>query len=403
MIKLLSLLLLLTAIPVFAGEIEDLKNQIDERAKEIVELREMEGEYRAAVGHAHEAADTLAVAVTDFNQQIRGVESDIRIKQAEISSVNLQIRQKELEISAHEATIARTKDYIAATLQEIYESDGEQLSALIFKYETFSDFFNQVEYRHLLQEELKSQLEEIRKIKQSVVGQREALGGQKDELGTLKDDLEARNTILDSQRSQKESLLRQTRNEEWRYKELLRDTREKQEAIQREVFELEDKLRQAIDASSIPVARPGVLSWPAEGLLTQGYGCTSFAKISKFYPTCFHNGIDIGAAYGTTVQSAREGRVVAVQNVPFAYGKWIAVEHDNGLVTMYAHLSLQSVSVGQQVARGEAIGYMGKSGLSTGSHLHFTVYASNSFTTKPSKILGILPIGATINPFDYLL
>ena len=81
---------------------------------------------------------------------------------------------------------------------------------------------------------------------------------------------------------------------------------------------------------------------------------------------------------------------------------WIAIEHENGLVTMYAHLSLQSVNVGQEVSSGAIIGYMGSTGLSTGSHLHFTVYTSSSFSTKPSKIAGTLPIGATLNPFDYL-
>jgi len=400
--SLLIFILLSIALPVFAGEIDDLKSEIDERAKEIQELKQKEGEYQVAVGHAHEQADTLEEVVTDFNRQIRGVENDIYIKHREIASTNLKIRQKELEILTHEATIERTKDYIAATLREIYENDGEQVSELIFKYENFSEFFNQVEYRHLLQEELKIQLEEIRKLKQRVVGDREVLGNQRDESEKLKDDLEARNIILDSQRDQKKNLLTQTRNEEWRYKELLKDTRGKQEAIQREIFELEDKLRQVIDAASIPVPRPGVLEWPAEGILSQGYGCTAFARTSPAYPTCFHNGIDIAAKYGTIVVATRAGRVVAIETAPYAYGKWIAIEHDNGLITMYAHLSLQSVAVGREVDEGEVIGYMGSTGYSTGSHLHFTVYTANSFSTKPSKIAGTLPIGASINPFDYL-
>jgi len=387
---------------VLAGEIDVLKNQIDEKAKAIQELKQKEGEYQAAAGHAHKQADTLEEVVTDYNQQIRGVESDIYIKQQEIAATTLKIRQKELAIFMHEATIERTKGYIAAVLREIHENDGEQVSELIFKYEDFSEFFNQMEYRYLLQGELKLQLEEIRKLKLQVEGEREELGNQRAELKKLKKDFEAHNIILDSQRDQKKNLLTQTRNTEWRYKELLKDTREKQAAIQREIFELEDRLRQSIDTASIPQPRSGVLGWPTEGLLTQGYGCTKFAKTSSAYPTCFHNGIDIGARYGTIVVVARAGRVVAVRSAPYAYGKWIAVEHDNGLTTMYAHLSLQSVNVGQRVDRGEIIGYMGSTGYSTGSHLHFTVYTTNSFSTKSSKIAGTLPIGATINPFSYL-
>ncbi|MFY9457464.1 MAG: peptidoglycan DD-metalloendopeptidase family protein, partial [Candidatus Spechtbacterales bacterium] len=365
-------------------------------------LKQQAGEYKAAATDAHAAAKSLESLVIDFNLQIRLIENDIAINQKEVSSVGLKVRQTELAIQAKETGIERTRRYIGAVLREIYESDGEEIVELLFQYQNFSDFFNQVEYREMLQRDLKSRLEEIKLLKSKLEQEKIGLDSKREELGGLMRELENRNSILDDQKKKKEGILKETRNEEWRYKELLKTTREKQDAIQREIFDLEDKLRQAIDSASIPTRRPGVLEWPAEGLLTQNYGCTKFAKISAAYPTCFHNGIDIAASYGTIVVAARGGRVIDLQNAPYAYGKWIAVEHDNGLVTLYAHLSLQSVSVGREVNKGDVIGYMGSTGYSTGSHLHFTVYAPSTFSTKPSEIAGTLPIGATLNPFDYL-
>lgn len=410
---LLQILIILSIVlPAFAGlssvvlateeEVDDLKNQIDEKAREIQGLKQQEGEYKEAATDAHEVAESLEGLVVGFNRQIKSVENDIAINQKEISSVTLKIRQRELEIQAKESEIARTRRYIGAALREIYESDGKEIVELLFQYENFSDFFNQVEYREMLQRDLKSRLDEIKLLKEKLHREKIELDAKRTELSGLKQGLENKNSILDDQKKRKEQLLKETRNEEWRYRGLLKITREKQDAIQREIFELEDKLRQAIDAASIPASRPGVLEWPAEGLLSQNYGCTKFAKTSAAYPTCFHNGIDIAASYGTIVVAARDGKVIAVQNAPYAYGKWVAIEHDNGLTTMYAHLSLQAVAVGQKIEKGDIIGYMGSTGYSTGSHLHFTVYASHSFLTKPSKIAGTLPIGATINPFDYL-
>lgn len=396
------LLLLMLAPPVFAGEIDELKQQLEERSKEIKELKDKEGQYKAAASHAHEASESLTELITDYNRQIRNVEDGIYIKQKEISAVTLEIRRTELEILAKEENVKRIHAYISAVLREIYENSDEQVTEMMFKYDDFSEFFDQVEYRGNLQNELTTQLDIIKEIKHQLEKQKDELNNEREESKALKSDLENQSTILDNQRSEKKNLLDDTKNEEWRYKELLKTVREKQEAIKREIFELEDKLRQAVDKASVPVARPGVLNWPAEGKLSQGYGCTQFAKTSKAYPTCFHNGIDVAAPLGTPVKSARKGNVIAVQNAPYAYGKWIAIEHDNGLVTLYAHLSLQSASVGQQVDWGEVIGYMGSTGYSTGSHLHFTVYAPNTFTTQASTISGILPIGATINPFDYL-
>jgi murein DD-endopeptidase MepM/ murein hydrolase activator NlpD len=383
-------------------EIEGLKQQIEERNEEIAELKEQEGEYSAAASHAHEAAESLEELVLDYNIQIRAVENDIYIKQKEITSVTLDIKRTELEIKAKEASVKRVHGYISAVLREIYKNDGEQVTELVLQYDDFSDFFDQIEYRNALQADLKENLDGIQDLKRKLEEEKADLDSHREELNQLKTNLENENIILDNQKDNKESLLEDTKNEEWRYKELLQTVKDKQELIRREIFELEDQLRLAVDNSLVPSPKAGVLIWPTEGILTQGYGCTQFAKTSNAYPSCFHNGIDVAAAYGTPVMSARKGIVIAVQNAPYAYGKWIAIEHDNGLVTLYGHLSLQSVSVGQKVDWGEVIGYMGSTGYSTGSHLHFTVYAPGTFTTKPSSIAGTLPLGAPINPFDYL-
>ena len=146
-----------------------------------------------------------------------------------------------------------------------------------------------------------------------------------------------------------------------------------------------------------------------EGIISQSFGCieTKFAR--RAYPACndglggFHNGLDVAAPLGTIVRAARDGKVIAIENSPYAYGNWVAIEHDNGLITAYPHMSdIIPVKIGDVLKRGDVVGYMDTTGFSTGSHLHFMVYAPNTFTTKPSKLAGILPVGVTLNPFDYL-
>ncbi|MEK7578525.1 MAG: M23 family metallopeptidase, partial [Patescibacteria group bacterium] len=81
---------------------------------------------------------------------------------------------------------------------------------------------------------------------------------------------------------------------------------------------------------------------------------------------------------------------------------WLAVRHNNGLTTLYAHLSAKTVSVGQTVSQGQIIGYEGSTGFVTGPHLHFTVYSTNTFRVE-KRWFGLLPLGGSVNPFDYLL
>ena len=103
---------------------------------------------------------------------------------------------------------------------------------------------------------------------------------------------------------------------------------------------------------------------------------TTNTKItSKFGPRRrrMHNGIDVKVYIGDTIRAAFSGKVRIVKNQGrrVGYGKYIIIRHNNGLETVYAHLSKQMVSEDQYVEAGEVIGLGGNTGRSTGSHLHF--------------------------------
>ncbi len=107
----------------------------------------------------------------------------------------------------------------------------------------------------------------------------------------------------------------------------------------------------------------GRLAKPASGAIVSAFG-SRWGRI--------HEGIDLGAAYGSPVVAAESGKVIRAGWYS-GYGKCIDISHGGGLVTRYAHLSKISVSVGQSVQRGQIIGAVGSTGNSTGPHLHFEV------------------------------
>jgi LysM repeat protein len=96
-----------------------------------------------------------------------------------------------------------------------------------------------------------------------------------------------------------------------------------------------------------------------------------------------HNGVDLGKAPGAVIVAAADGTVIIARNGGWngGYGNYVVVSHANGTQTLYAHLSTTIVAPGQSVAQGQTIGYMGSTGKSTGTHLHFEVRgAANPFT-----------------------
>lgn len=100
----------------------------------------------------------------------------------------------------------------------------------------------------------------------------------------------------------------------------------------------------------------------------------------------FHNGIDITAQKGTNIISTSNGVVIKKVKSRKGYGNRVVIDHQNGFKTLYAHLSGFNVNIGDTVKRGDIIGYMGSTGLSTGTHLHYEVIKNNK----------------NVNPIDYM-
>lgn len=108
------------------------------------------------------------------------------------------------------------------------------------------------------------------------------------------------------------------------------------------------------------VTAVGSFIWPASGGISQGY---------RFY----HKAIDIANRGGGPILAADSGTVVASGWDGSGYGNRVVVDHGNGTLTLYAHMSVLQVSAGQRVNRGDVVGQMGSTGRSTGVHLHFEV------------------------------
>ena len=133
---------------------------------------------------------------------------------------------------------------------------------------------------------------------------------------------------------------------------------------------------------------PGQFLCPIAGAkIIQPFGPTSFAVEPSYGGYLhFHTGIDLLAEYGTPIVAAAGGRVTAVGNADY-YGIRVEVTDSFGLVEVYAHMSQVAVAIGQEVQQGEKIGYVGSTGLSIGSHLHFQL-GVGGLPTDPGRLIG---------------
>ena len=122
--------------------------------------------------------------------------------------------------------------------------------------------------------------------------------------------------------------------------------------------------------------------WPVVGPVTSSFG----EREDPFNGEgAFHSGIDISASFGTAIHAAADG-TIETAGLSNGYGREVVIDHGHGIHTVYGHMSGFAVVAGQQVRRGDVIGYIGLSGRSTGPHLHYEVRIQNA-PVNPHKYL----------------
>jgi len=140
-----------------------------------------------------------------------------------------------------------------------------------------------------------------------------------------------------------------------------------------------------VNADGVGGEGSAAMRMPVQGHLTSGFG-------ERFHPILgyerFHAGVDLGAAAGTPIVAAADGRVVSA-GWAGGYGRAVAILHGGGIETKYGHMSRIAAYAGESVRRGDVIGYVGSSGLSTGPHLHFEVMKNG----RPVNPLSVKAIG----------
>ncbi len=384
--------------------IENLKREIEKYSKQVKNIEKEAKEYESKIHQVSEEKNTLANQVKSLEHDIYHINLNIKKTESEIKETQLNIDLLNEEIKERGDSIEDLRLQMRQILQLIYESNKSNLFSIMLSTRSFSSILNKKDYLTSLERDVSLNLQKLRELKEQLKEDKKQQEEKKSNLLALKESLSDQKKISRDKVSEKNQLLRETKNKESQYQKILASLNKKRKNIEKEMGSLERRLQEAIDRSKLPQGK-GILKWPLDKIrLTQGYGMTKFAKTGA-YGGNIHNGLDLGGATGTKIKAAGDGEVIGVgNNGRYAYGKWVAIRHNNGLITLYAHMSLQKVKKGQKVKAGQLVGYIGATGYVTGPHLHFTVYAPNSFGLRQSTVVKWLkiPFGAPLNPYNYL-
>ncbi len=414
-------LLLVSTVSVRAQSVNELYKKIEEKQSQIEQLDRDIKKYEAELQKVGAERGTLEVAINELNITRQKLLSDISLTQRKIEQAEISIERLSLTIGEQENRIARNNTVLMEALRTVQASDNETFVELVLGHNSFNDLWTEVDQLGQLQDTVQSELATLRALKEELSSQRQEEQKTHEILSSYKSKLDGQKQVIEVNKQEKDQLLSSTKSKEAEYQRLLEEKRAAAKKFESELQDYEAQLQYARDPSKLPQKGSGALRWPVESpVLTQGFGLTSFARSGSYgydksgQPNP-HRGIDFRASVGTPILAAASGTVRDAVNMDavkgcYSYGRWILIDHDNGLSTLYAHLSVMSVSHGEKVSAGQIIGYAGASGYATGPHLHFTVFDKNAVQVSPfSWSIGCkntkvpyAPYEAYLDPTEYL-
>ncbi|MFA5021974.1 MAG: peptidoglycan DD-metalloendopeptidase family protein [Patescibacteria group bacterium] len=376
-------------------DLNDLNQKIQDKKKNIDILQKEIDAYNAQIKEKQSQSKSLKNQIAIIANEIARINLDIQATQDRIEQTNLEIQSLNIQIQDTEKKITNNKDKIAEYLRLIYHNDQISYLEVMLTNDSFSDFFDQIKYTEEIHSNLKATLTKLQNSKKDLETQKSQWQQKADLENKLKDQLQEQKSSLDEKSSAQQVLLIQNRLTEKQYKSYLYQLQVEQQQVNADIVSMEKTVRQKLaereSQDKFKNLGNASLVWP----VSSGRGISAYFH-DPDYPFRYifeHPAVDIRCSQGTPIKAAEAGYVAKIQfKGDTSYG-YIMLIHNNGLSTVYGHVSKVNIKEDEYVNKGEIIGSSGATPgtagagkMTTGPHLHFEVRLN----------------GIPVNPLDYL-
>ena len=314
----------------------------------------------------------LQAQIAALDAQLASVQAQIDQESAKLVVLGQQVDQAKAQLAQKQAELAKHIADFGHRMRIMYKSGQVSGLELVFSAANFTDLMNRIFFFNDIVREDRRQLTELQKERAAIEMMKADLEAKQAEQAQVVKQIKDQKAQLQTVRDQRAAREQQIAAIEAQFQQQLAEMQAQRAALQEQIAAL---IRESYRARS-----SGKWKWPIDGVITQGFGCTSY-PFEPYEPSCpskhFHSGLDIAADYGTPVHAADGG---IVHNFTMGcswgsglcgYGRYVVIVHAGGFTTLYGHLSSWAVGEGVQVDKDTVIGYEGSTGNSTGPHVHF--------------------------------
>lgn len=419
-----TVLSLAIVFSVSAGKVPVKAASMDQLRSKQSALKQQQKKYESQIAKLKNDKAKQVEYKNTLDSQIKGLEDLIDNEQEQIDTLNAEILQKEQEISDKEAEIKADFQRLKQRVYALYLTGEASNLEIILNAKNIMDLADKAEILRAISKHDNDLMNQLRTNINSIQEQKKQIEQDRKEASAKKTDLESNRSLLKQKSAEVQKVIA----------EIAKNQSQAEAAkaqVEKEYQATTEELNRAIAQYKAIMAKQrqqqknggntgwnnthgGKFIWPVPGHtnIFSGYGWRTSSR--KFHDGReFHDGIDIadGGIRGAKVVAAADGVVVVSKTAPsrkdaFAgFGNVVVISHggdggDGDLVTLYGHMRERAVSEGQHVSAGQIIGYVGSTGDSEGTHLHFEVRVDypNVYTNKN----GTPKMGKAVSPMSYL-
>ena len=366
-----ALMFFMTIImPVYADEISDKQQQLDDVSRQIDAQNQM-------LTKVKKKEKTIMGQVQSLEKDMQKTQSDLEYISGRVDYLQSSLAVTQDEIGILEADLEKQNEILNQRLVFIYEEGDISYLEVLLGAEDMQDFLTRYDLLNRILQQDRDLIAAVQDKKEALGSKKTTLENQKVELEENQQSKKEKQEVLDEQIDAKKIILSDVQKEKKAYEQALKEL----EASSRQ---LEEMIQQMQSGGEPSKAGTGTMTWPVPGYttITSDYGMRyhPILKVNKL-----HTGMDIGVPSGVAIHAADSGTVI-YSGWMNGYGQVIVIDHGSGISTLYAHQSALLASKGATVNKGQVIGKVGSTGWSTGPHLHFEVRVN----------------GTPVNPHSYV-
>jgi murein hydrolase activator len=318
-----------------------------------------------------EERDALRGRESGLLDELARLDADLRLKEAQseetgarLAAARRDLAARERERASLEADRAAHAPVVAARVREIYKEGALGRLAWVLAPASRASMLDGLRYATYLARRDSRQFGKWRESARRLDEERSALAAETTRLAGLEAEVGRSHAALASARAARAGRLSRVLADREQHDRAIAEL----ESAARELERLVDTLGPSASLPPLDVRTfRGLLSWPADGLVSQRFGPTIHPRFKTVVP---HPGLDIDAEQGAPFRSVFDGRVAYAAPL-HGYGLTVIVDHGHGLVSIYAHAGALLVTAGDIVSGGAELGRVGDSGSLRGPYLYF--------------------------------